>query len=361
MFGRTANEVIGKRADQWPIVFEEDWQNVCAAQDQMQAGTSSVSHNRKYRKDGTVIHCEWYNSAVFNSNGEVSAALSLVLDVTARVTAEQGLRNSEERFRELFEAAPTGIFQSTLSGRFVWLNRRFASIFGYSSVEALIHTVDDIGSKLFIDPSHRARVVEMALAADGFIETEVNYVRQDGSALLTTLHVRPVRDERRQAMYLEGFVEDITEQRKAEEELNRAHAPLEQRVHERTLKLLAANEQLQQLDRMKSQFLASMSHELRTPLNSIIGFTSLVKRGLSGPVNQEQVKQLDIAHNCSKHLLALINDLLDVSRIEAGRATLQVDTFDSRELALEVVNSLKPLADKRIWMSPFSLTVIARS
>jgi signal transduction histidine kinase len=104
---------------------------------------------------------------------------------------------------------------------------------------------------------------------------------------------------------------------------------------------------MQELDRLKSQFLASMSHELRTPLNSIIGFTSLLRRELTGPVNPEQKKQLDIVHSSANHLLALINDLLDVSRIEAGRADLDREPFDFVDVVNEVVRSLKPMADRK--------------
>jgi signal transduction histidine kinase len=90
-----------------------------------------------------------------------------------------------------------------------------------------------------------------------------------------------------------------------------------------------------------------MSHELRTPLNSIIGFTSLLRRGMSGPVSEEQAKQLVIVQNSASHLLGLINDLLDVSRIEAGKADLQCEPFDFVEAANEVVRAMQPLADRK--------------
>jgi signal transduction histidine kinase len=90
-----------------------------------------------------------------------------------------------------------------------------------------------------------------------------------------------------------------------------------------------------------------MSHELRTPLNSIIGFTSLLRRGLAGPVNEEQVKQLGIVQSSASHLLGLINDLLDVSRVEAGRADLLRQPFDFVEVVGEVVRSLQPMAGHR--------------
>ena len=141
--------------------------------------------------------------------------------------------------------------------------------------------------------------------------------------------------------------------REAQEALRRAHEELEQRVRERTAELTSANDRLRELDRLKSEFLATMSHELRTPLNSIIGFTSLVKEGIAGPLNDEQKKQLHLVYTSAKHLLGLINDLLDLSRIEAGRIRLECDPFDFAGVVTETVAQIKPLAHaKRLTLRP---------
>lgn len=129
--------------------------------------------------------------------------------------------------------------------------------------------------------------------------------------------------------------------------LQRARDEMEKRVQDRTAELVRANERLEELDRLKSLFLASMSHELRTPLNSIIGFTGILSQGLAGPVNEEQKKQLGIVSASSRHLLSLINDLLDVSRVEAGKIELENAPFDFVEVVNEVVENLKPMADQK--------------
>jgi signal transduction histidine kinase len=200
---------------------------------------------------------------------------------------------------------------------------------------------------MFVDPQKRLAIIARAIETDGFVPDEIEYRRRDGSTFLSILYIRAVWDSPDRVAFLEGFVEDITERRRAEESIREAYDALEQRVSERTAELSAANDRLQELDRLKSQFLASMSHELRTPLNSIIGFTSLLRQGLSGPVNAEQKKQLDIVQTSSKHLLTLINDLLDVSRIEAGRADLEFDTFDFAAVLAEALRILKPMADRK--------------
>lgn len=130
-------------------------------------------------------------------------------------------------------------------------------------------------------------------------------------------------------------------------ELVESNKRLEQRVQERTLELQEAKEHAEAADRLKSFFLATMSHELRTPLNSIIGFTGILLQGLVGPLNDEQKKQLTIVKDSSHHLLSLISDILDISKIEAGQLTVAMDPFDLRESILKVVQTVRPLAEKR--------------
>ncbi|MDQ7825749.1 MAG: GAF domain-containing protein [Candidatus Eremiobacteraeota bacterium] len=122
---------------------------------------------------------------------------------------------------------------------------------------------------------------------------------------------------------------------------------LEQRVIRRTSELASAKERAESADRLKSAFLASMSHELRTPLNSIIGFTGILIQGLSGPLNEEQARQLDMVYGSARHLLALINDILDLSRIESGQLEIEAKPFSTREIIQKVVYYLTPQAEKK--------------
>lgn len=130
-------------------------------------------------------------------------------------------------------------------------------------------------------------------------------------------------------------------------ELQQINQEMEQRIIQRTAELAAAMDKAQAADRLKSAFLAAMSHELRTPLNSIIGFTGMVLQGLAGPLNEEQTKQLGMVRGSARHLLDLINDVLDISKIEAGQLTIASEIFDLRNSIEKTVQTISPLAEKK--------------
>ncbi|MCX6692927.1 MAG: ATP-binding protein [Methanoregula sp.] len=115
-------------------------------------------------------------------------------------------------------------------------------------------------------------------------------------------------------------------------------------LKEKSVALEQSVEQLKELDRLKSMFIATMSHELRTPLNSIIGFTGIMVKGMAGPINPEQKKQLGMVQESARHLLALINDVIDISKIEAGKIEASISTFDLADVIRDVQNTFAPQA-----------------
>ncbi len=154
---------------------------------------------------------------------------------------------------------------------------------------------------------------------------------------------------------------DQEERHRREAQLRELNASLERMVDERTEELQAANEELEQTNeeltralaeieaanRSKSAFVRAMSHELRTPLNSVIGFADLLASGLPGPLNEEQLKQVRMIGEAGRHLLALVNQVLDLARIEAGHLDLSFEDLDARDLVSQAVETLRPQADAK--------------
>jgi PAS domain S-box-containing protein len=300
----------------------------------------------------------------------VASASTLLLSalVNSRNSAEVALRASEEKFRTIFEHAPVGIFQSTSDGRFSSLNGTLAAMFGYPSPHEMINVVTDIANQIFAIPDQRHIILAKARDSEDYVREEIAYRRKDGSRFIANLYIRMLRDSNGEASHLEGFVEDISERKQAEDlllgyqdslerlvtvrtaELQETNERLTREVEERARaehELLLAKERAETADQIKSAFLATMSHELRTPLNSIIGFTGILLQRLGGPINEEQEKQLTMVRNSANHLLSLISDVLDISKIEAGQLTVASEPFNLQESILKVVQSVRPLAEKK--------------
>ena len=190
------------------------------------------------------------------------------------------------------------------------------------------------------------------ITAYASIETAVRALREGASAYVTKpLNMDEVLVTIAEAAEKQRLIE---EKRRAEEELKAYRDHLEELVTERTKELDArtmeleqANLQLQEADRLKSVFLASMSHELRTPLTSIIGFTGTMLLGMAGEVNEEQRKQLTMVKTSAGHLLDLINDLLDISRVEAGRVGLSLESFRIGDVVREVAEVCLPMTNEK--------------
>jgi len=152
---------------------------------------------------------------------------------------------------------------------------------------------------------------------------------RDGRQIPTLVDLFLIRDDEGHPKYIAELITDMTRQKKAE------------------LEILRAKELAESADRIKSAFLASMSHELRTPLNSIIGFTGILLQGLAGPLNEEQKKQMGMVQKSARHLLQLINDVLDISKIEAGQLNLSIEQYDLSESFESVLQIIRPMAEKK--------------
>jgi PAS domain S-box-containing protein len=245
-------------------------------------------------------------------------------NITEQKRAEEALRESEEKYRTLVENVNVGIYRNTGGphGRFIQANPAIAKIHGYDSVEEFMKVSV---SELYQNPDDRKRFVE-TIKKRGLVENEeLQLRRKDGTNIWASCTARAQYDANGKIKWIDGVIEDITERKRAEEALREAKQAAE-----------AANQ-------AKSEFLANMSHELRTPLNHIIGFTELAVDKHFGDLNETQEKYLNYVHDSSQHLLSLINDILDLSKVEAGKVKLELSDVNLKML---LENSLIMIKEK---------------
>jgi PAS domain S-box-containing protein len=235
-------------------------------------------------------------------------------------------REAEAKYRGIFENATEGIFQTTLDGRFLIVNPAMARILRYDSPEVLISSVTDISRQLYVDRRDREKILALLLKQGGVTRYETRFFRKDNQQIWVLLNARLVRDRTGKPHYFEGLLTDITDRKRAEEELRHAYRSLEHKVEERTAELKTAKEAAEAANQSKSIFLANMSHELRTPLSAILGYSQLLQRDPSSQPGQREY--LDIIGRSGEHLLALINSVLELSKIEAGHSTHETVSFD---------------------------------
>jgi PAS domain S-box-containing protein len=347
MLGYNKGELDG--LDHW-LVYHPDYQEITRerALSRMR-GEELPSHYevRLQRKDGTSFEGE-IRARVVSFKGE-SGVQVWIRDISERKQTEKRLGDSERKYRELVELANSIILRWTCDGRITFLNDFGQKFFGYSAEEILGRHV--VGTIVPIaDSSGRdlGPLMDQILADPKAFERNINEnMRRNGERVWVSWTNRIVMGEPGHVAEVLSIGTDITERKKAQEELQQAHDKLEHRVAERTAELAQAKERAEAADRLKSAFLATMSHELRTPLNSIIGFTGIILQGLAGPLNPEQSKQLEMVRSSSRHLLALINDVLDISKIEAGQLEVASEPFDLHASITKVIGIVAPLAEKK--------------
>ena len=292
------------------------------------------------RKDGST---RWLSVATtpVTLGGEVFN-LAMFTDVTPRRQAEQALRDSEARFRTLVNNMPEAMFVQT-EHRFAYVNKAACRLFGAPRAADLVGApvMDRFRSDFHEVIQERIRSVNEDRQWQPPMEM---VLRLDGNEIPVEVSAAPLTYEGLSGAVV--FVRDITEAKQAAAEIERHREHLQVLVAERTQELKTANEELERATQAKSAFLARMSHELRTPLNSIIGFSSLLVQGMAGPLTDEQRTEIGTINSAGHHLLSIIGDLLDQSRIEADRVVVDSAEFAAGELLGEVAGILKPLAER---------------
>jgi len=373
-------------------------------------------------------------SPLYDEEGNVVASVHIARDITDIKRVEKALKESEEKYRNIFENAIEGIFQTTPGGFYISVNPALGGMYGYDSPEELITSITSIGEQQYVDPEDRIRFKRF-LEEKGHVEGfEARFYKKDGSTIWISMNARAVRDPDGTILYYEGTAEDISKRKETEERLqeqlhflqvlidsipapvfykdaqgvyigcNKAfesylgkpkgqiigktvygvniNKEVADKYHSMDVALYEkpgiqtyetvvtypdgsghnvifnkatyldingsvaglvgvilditdlknteaalrkAKEGAEVANRAKSEFLASMSHEIRTPMNAIIGMAELL---LETPLSSEQQKYVQVFRDAGENLLGLINDILDLSKVEAGQIHLEVMDFD---------------------------------
>ena len=232
---------------------------------------------------------------------------------------EDALMATAARFQTLFEGVPIGLYRTTATGDILDANPAYLQLMGYPDLQALRNAK---ATSLYVDPEVRAQWIAL-LEREGVVSGFESRLRRfDGQIIWVRASARMVRGDYGRIAYLEGAVEDITERKRAEEAIMRAG-------------------EADRANQAKSEFLSRMSHELRTPLNAILGFAQMLE---SDPLAPEQRESVGYILRGGRHLLGLINEVLDIARIEAGRLPLSPEPVLVPEIVKETVELAMPLA-----------------
>lgn len=245
-----------------------------------------------------------------------------------------------DRFRELLEAASDAILEVDRDGRIELLNAVTEEMFGYNRAELLGQLIETLVPEDFrtLHERHRDRYRDSSVTRPMRSGLVVSGRRKDGSCFPAEISLSPVKSSR--GFRVTAIIRDITYRKRAEERLQEI-----QNRYVRELEL--RNREVERADRLKSEFLASMSHELHTPLHTIIGFSELLAEQTEGILDEKQRRFLDHIRKDSLYLLALINDILDLSEIEAGRLEMQRESLDVAVVLEEALLLIRPFGSAK--------------
>ncbi|MCX6135090.1 MAG: PAS domain S-box protein [Ignavibacteriales bacterium] len=263
------------------------------------------------------VFVEAINSYIKGTDGS-TFVFSIIRNVTTRRIAERALKESERKYHDLFNNAVQGIFQSTVDGKLLSANAALLRMLGYDSIEELASINLE---ELYTNPAERASLT-MKLSGQGACSNvELSLRRKDGKTIIVLEHSRAVKDAAGNVVSIEGILEDITERKE-----------LEARVQENLSALQDSREMLTQLNRQKDRLMSVLSHDLQSPFTSILGFCEILLNDTEKLTDAERKEFLTYIRNSAQQQLALVKRLLDWSRLETGRITLDIRDIDLQKV-----------------------------
>ncbi len=375
LFGYSREELVGQMVE---TVVPDRYRNSHPAKRQTYfadpevrvMGAGQELHGR--HRDGHEIPVEISISPLKTSAGLMVVAT--IRDLSQQRKVESQIRRFEARYRTLVEGLPAVTFMAALDGEVneLYVSPQIETLLGFSQAEWLSNPILWY-TQLHPDDRKRWHTEFAVTCSTGTTFNSIyRFYSRNGRVVWVHGQAKVIRDDAGSPLFLQGVAFDITQLKEAEHQLRDVNQTLESRVQERTAELLQVNDSLHveiqerqrieeevrrvnvdlafaheqaiAADQAKSQFLANMSHELRTPLNAIIGYSELLQILSLRKKDTSFVPDLERINKAGKHLLTLINDILDISKIEAGKMQLELEVFDVRSIVVDVVDTVRPLA-----------------
>lgn len=289
-------------------------------------GQTQTIQNRVIKKDGTIIYVEYVSGPAFDDHGVQIGLLATIRDITEQKLAEFKLEESERLYRLISSNSKDllTIFEATEEARCVYVSPSCKEILGYEPEEL-------IGLSPFemMPPEEASDLKQNALItllSGTPVRTESQIRKSDGTFIWVEALSQPIFDEHGVMIRFQSSVRDISDRKRLEQQLRAEKAKAEE------------------MTQTKSHFLSTMSHEIRTPMNAIIGLTNLM---LEENPREDQVESLGLLKFSGENLLALINDILDFNKIEAGKVELEHISFNLKDIVQKHINLLKSRATKK--------------
>ncbi|HJV02394.1 MAG TPA: PAS domain S-box protein [Burkholderiaceae bacterium] len=327
VFGYSAEEAAGHVLRELIVPADRVSEEAAVMRQTLENGAATYETVRR-AKDGTLVYIDSSSKVIRGEHGAVRYILWCKKDVT-HLKVMRDAKLVEARFGGLLESMPDAIIMANASGRVVLANRQAETMFGYARGELRGTLLEELMPDRF-------RAAHVGYRSGYFTQPQVRPMgsgrdlyglRKDGEEFPVEISLSPVETE--EGMLIMSAIRDSSERRH-----------IEHTLHEKNIELANANA-------AKDRFLAGMSHELRTPLNAIIGFTGTMLMKLPGPVNAEQERQLRTIQGSARHLLSLINDLLDLTKIESGKVELNFQPLQCRALIEEVLQLFRQPAQQK--------------
>jgi len=345
MIGYSIDEMVGQKVENF--FYDEDLQFHHERMINRHQGVDEIYERRFRRKDGSELWTLVSAKSLLNKNGVFTGSFALFTDITNRKRTEEALIQSEKKFRTYIENSPTAIFIANKMGNYTFVNQSAAVLLGYTEEELLQMSIPQIlpeseMEKGFADFNH--------VKTFGYSENnELKFKRKDGTLADILIASIKLNDDEFMA-----FCREITDLKNIQRELqlkNEEYQVLNEELQQNIEKISQINDQLnlakaqaEESDRLKSAFLANMSHEIRTPMNGILGFADLLKEpDLTG---EEQQKYISIIEKSGQRMLNIINDLIDISKIEAGQMEVSLTQTNINNHLSNLYIFFKPEAEK---------------